>query len=123
MRYVVSLLSIVITFAIAPIGLAQNSQDPARASSNPKTPAARIFESHQDTTKKAPAKTPRNAGIIDSQTKDQDHTVTLEEHKTIPYRPCIDARGWKNGRLVCADEAEKTQLQNGHEVEGPYSPQ
>ena len=25
--------------------------------------------------------------------------------KAIPYRACIDARGWVNGRLVCGDDS------------------
>jgi hypothetical protein len=29
--------------------------------------------------------------------------ITLEEGIAVPYRPCINARGWVNGRLVCAD--------------------
>jgi hypothetical protein len=27
--------------------------------------------------------------------------LTPKEHVAIPYQPCIDAKGWKNGRLVC----------------------
>jgi hypothetical protein len=27
--------------------------------------------------------------------------LTPKEHVAIPYQPCIDAKGWKNGKLVC----------------------
>ena len=27
--------------------------------------------------------------------------LTAKEHLTIPYHPCREAKGWKNGRLVC----------------------
>jgi hypothetical protein len=27
--------------------------------------------------------------------------LTREEHIAIPYQPCIDAKGWVNGKLVC----------------------
>jgi hypothetical protein len=29
--------------------------------------------------------------------------VTPAEEDKIPYHPCINARGWVNGRLVCSD--------------------
>jgi len=50
---------------------------------------------------KSGAKAQAKPQTIDSQTN--DHVLTPEEHQAIPYRPCIDARGWKNGRLICAD--------------------
>ena len=27
--------------------------------------------------------------------------LTPKEHVAIPYQPCINARGWVNGKLVC----------------------
>jgi hypothetical protein len=27
--------------------------------------------------------------------------LTPKEHVAIPYQPCIDAKGWRNGKLVC----------------------
>jgi hypothetical protein len=27
--------------------------------------------------------------------------LTPKEHVAIPYQPCVDAKGWRNGRLVC----------------------
>jgi hypothetical protein len=27
--------------------------------------------------------------------------LTPKEHDAIPYQPCIDAKGWVNGKLVC----------------------
>ena len=120
MRYVVTAtLSIIATLAIASIGIAQNGQDIQAA---PSTPAARISQSHQDLAKGARAKTPataRNAVTNDNQPKNPDHI----KHKAIPYRACINARGWKNSRLICADDGETVRPQNGREVEGPLSAQ
>jgi hypothetical protein len=118
-----AMLSILATLAIAPIGIAQNGLDIQAA---PSTPAARISQSHQDLAKGARAKTPataRNAVTNDNQPKNADHIITFEEHKAIPYRACINARGWKNGRLICADDGETVRPQNGREVEGPLSAQ
>jgi type II secretory pathway pseudopilin PulG len=124
-RYVaIAILSITATLAIVSIGIAQNGQN--QAPSGAKKPAARVSQSHQDLAKGAGAKTPataRNAGTNDNQPRDPDHIMTFEEHKAIPYRACINARGWKNGGLVCADDGDKVQFQNGREVEGPLSPQ
>src|SRR6185312_13040550 len=119
MRYAVGVLSLFITLAFAPFGLAQNGQDLNHAPSKPKAAAARVSEGHQDLAKSG-AKAQAKQQTIDSQTN--DHVLTPEEHQAIPYRPCIDARGWKNGRLICADQEEKVHPENGYEVEGPYSP-
>ena len=27
--------------------------------------------------------------------------LTPKEHAAIPYQPCIDPKGWRNGKLVC----------------------
>jgi hypothetical protein len=27
--------------------------------------------------------------------------ITREQHDAIPYQPCIDPKGWRNGKLVC----------------------
>lgn len=42
---------------------------------------------------------------ITSTVKDNKETplTTLDEGIAAPYHPCINARGWANGRLVCAD--------------------
>lgn len=126
MRYVIiAISSIIATLAIASVGTAQNGQD-IQVPSGAKTPAARISQSHQDLTKDVRAKTrasARNARTNDNPPTDSDHMITLEEHKAIPYRACINARGWKNGRLVCADDGDRVQSQNGREVEGSLSPQ
>lgn len=53
-------------------------------------------------TAKAPAAT-KNSEIKDTATDNVPGLVTPEQHKAIPYRACINARGWANGRLVCAD--------------------
>jgi hypothetical protein len=125
-RYVIiAISSIIATLAIASVGTAQNGQD-IQVPSGAKTPAARVFQSHKDLTNDARAKTrasARNAGTNDNPPTDSDHIITPEEHKAIPYRACINARGWKNGRLVCADDGDRVQSQNGREVEGPLSPQ
>jgi|SRR6185437_6502933 hypothetical protein len=119
MRYAVGLLSLFITLGMAPLELAQNGRDPTPTPSKPKPAAARVSDGHQDLARSG-AKAHVKPRTIDSQTN--DHVLSPEEHQAIPYRPCIDARGWKNGRLVCADQQEKVHLENGHEVEGPYSP-
>ena len=36
------------------------------------------------------------------------YITTYEQHKAIPYRACINARRWRIGRLVCADDSETT---------------
>ena len=132
MRYTVAaIFSLVAILAIPSIGLAQNSQDAIRAPSPAKTPAARVAQSHKDLAKGARAKThaterndaTNNDGTNDGQPKDTGHIITLEQEKAIPYRACINARGWKNGRLICADDGDTVQLQKGREIEGPFSPQ
>jgi hypothetical protein len=126
MRYlVIAMLSIAATSINASFGKAQDGQDAIHAPSRTMTPAARVSQSHQDFAKGARAKksaTGRNTGIVEGQRKDTEHVITLEEEKAIPYRACINARGWKNGRLICADDGEKVQLQKGREIEGPFSP-
>jgi hypothetical protein len=112
---VVALLSIVGSVTIASVGNAQSGQDnPSRT----KNPAARISQSHQELAISAKKDT-RKAGTNESHVNDSDHIITYEEHKAVPYRACIDARGWRNGRLVCANDSETTL--DGREVEGPYS--
>jgi hypothetical protein len=55
----------------------------------------------QRSTTTSPAAT---TGIVkDSKADDPNGIITLEQGIAIPYRPCINARGWANGRLVCAD--------------------
>jgi hypothetical protein len=44
-----------------------------------------------------------NAPAKDAATGNVPGLITPEQHKTIPYRACINARGWVNGRLVCTD--------------------
>ena len=108
---VVALFSIVGSVTIASVANAQSGQDnPSRT----KTPAARISQSHQELAISAKKDT-RKAGPDDSHV----NGITYEEHKAVPYRACIDARGWRNGRLVCANDSETTL--DGREVEGPYS--
>ena len=46
---------------------------------------------------------PTNAPAKDAATGNVPGLITPEQHKTIPYRACINARGWVNGRLVCTD--------------------
>jgi hypothetical protein len=29
--------------------------------------------------------------------------LTVEQESAIPYRPCMEARGWVNGHLVCSN--------------------
>ena len=112
---VVALLSIVGSVTAASVGIAQSDQDnPSRT----KTPSARISQSHQELAISA-KKAKKKAGPNESHVNDSDHIITYEEHKAVPYRACIDARGWRNGRLVCANDSETTL--DGREVEGPYS--
>jgi hypothetical protein len=42
---------------------------------------------------------------VDKQSKADDPSaiITLEKGIAAPYRACINARGWVNGRLVCND--------------------
>ena len=52
-------------------------------------------------TTKAPAAT-KNAAK-DAATGDVPGLITSEQQKAVPYRACINARGWVNGRLLCDD--------------------
>jgi hypothetical protein len=71
------------TLATVSIASAQNDQ---RVSDRPRA------------TTNAPA-----AKAKDAATNDANSLTTLEQKKPIPYRACIDARGWVNGRLLCSD--------------------
>jgi hypothetical protein len=39
----------------------------------------------------------------DAATHNVPDLITPAAEDKIPYRPCINARGWVNGRLVCSD--------------------
>jgi hypothetical protein len=45
----------------------------------------------------------KNAQMKDAATGNVPGLVTSEQHDAIPYRACINARGWVHGRLVCAN--------------------
>jgi hypothetical protein len=45
----------------------------------------------------------KNAQMKDAATGNVPDLVTSEQHDAIPYRACINARGWVRGRLVCAN--------------------
>ena len=127
MRYAVIAMfsSASATLAMASIGIAQNGQDGIHAP-GAKTPSAIIAQGHQDVAHAPRAKThatTRNAGTTDIEPEDTDRVITLDQQKAIPYRACINARGWRNGRLICTDDGETVQLQQGREIEGPFSPQ
>jgi hypothetical protein len=53
------------------------------------------------TTTTAPVAT--TGTVKDSKADDQNGIITLEQGIAVPYRACINARGWVNGRLVCDD--------------------
>jgi hypothetical protein len=57
-------------------------------------------EGAQPRTVSAPTK---NAPIKDAATGNVPGLITSAQHDAIPYRACINARGWVNGRLVCAN--------------------
>ena len=50
----------------------------------------------------APATT-KNAATKGGATDDVTGLTTVEQQKAVPYRACINARGWANGRLLCDD--------------------
>jgi hypothetical protein len=124
MRCVVfATLSIVTASTIAPIAIAQNDYGVIRPAPAPKTPADRVSQSHQALAKAKGRATTTNADADNDQANDTTHFITVEQEKAIPYRACINARGWKNGRLICADDGNTVAPQNGREVEGPFSSQ
>jgi hypothetical protein len=49
---------------------------------------------------KAPSAT-KNAATQDAATGNVPGLITSEQQKEIPYRACINARGWANRRLLC----------------------
>jgi hypothetical protein len=55
----------------------------------------------QRTTTTAPVAT--TGTIKDSKADDPNGIITLEQEIALPYRACINARGWVKGRLVCDD--------------------
>lgn len=121
-----AIFSLVAALAIPAIGSAQNNPDAVRAPSPAKTPAVRGDQSHKDLARGARAKAraiEKNDAANDSRPKESGEIITLEQEKAIPYRACINARGWKNGRLVCADDGDTVELQKGREIEGPFSPE
>jgi hypothetical protein len=85
MRFtIVSILTAAATLATISTAFAQNDQRVPRATTN------------------APATT-KNAEPKDAATGNVPGLITSEHEKAIPYRACINARGWANGRLVCDD--------------------
>jgi hypothetical protein len=82
-----------------------------------KTPAMRITESHGELAKKAIAKKQVAPRKKQSDGSDAASLITAEDHQSVPYRPCINARGWKNGRLICADDAAYDPPQDRQEFE------
>jgi hypothetical protein len=85
MRFtIVSKLTAAATLATISTAFAQNDQRVPRATTN------------------APATT-KNADPKDAATGNVPGLITSEHEKAIPYRACINARGWANGRLVCDD--------------------
>ena len=84
MRFaIISILTAAATVATVSSVFAQNDQRVPRVTTN------------------APAAT-KNAATKDGGTGETSLT-TLEQQKAVPYRACINARGWVNGRLVCDD--------------------
>jgi hypothetical protein len=55
----------------------------------------------QRSTTTAPAAT--GGTTKDSKADDPNGIISLEQGIAVPYRACINARGWVNGRLVCND--------------------
>ena len=84
MKHSILFLAIVATLAPVSTVFAQNDQRVPRAMTN------------------APAAT-KNAETKDAATGNVPGLVTSAHEKAIPYRACINARGWVNGRLVCSD--------------------
>ena len=80
---IISTLAAITTLATVSIVVAENEQriSPTRTDAVPAT----------------------NAPVKDAATGNVPGLITPEQYKTIPYRACINARGWVNGRLVCTD--------------------
>jgi hypothetical protein len=113
-----SVLSVVVTLLIGPTVFAQNVENSNVAPFDAKTPAARIRESHQDLTKKSGAKASTSRRKTEGDATDPNRDITPEEHEAIPYRPCLNARGWKNGRLICANQGtESSSRDSGREAD------
>ena len=85
MRFaIIATLAAAATVATVPTVAAQNDQRIPRATTN------------------APAAT-KSTATKDGATGEETSLTTLEQQKTVPYRACINARGWVNGRLLCDD--------------------
>jgi hypothetical protein len=117
MRHSIGIVSIVAALVTSPVARAE---DPISLApfSNVKTPAMRIIESHEELAKKSGAKKQVAPRKKQGEESDAASLIEVEEHQAAPYRPCINARGWKNGRLVCADNGAYTPPQNSQEIEG-----
>jgi hypothetical protein len=116
MRYSIGIVSIVAALVTSPVARAE---DPiSLAPSNVKTPAMRINESHGEVAKKSGAKKQAASRKKQGEESDAASLIEVEEHQVAPYRPCINARGWKNGRLVCADDGAYAPPQDNQEIEG-----
>jgi hypothetical protein len=100
MRFVVGVAWIVIGLTMSHVARAED-EGAGEKSFGGKTPALRIIESHGALPKQSGpgARDPKPA--IEGDGLEAADAITAEEHQMIPYRPCIHARGWKNGRLIC----------------------
>jgi hypothetical protein len=84
MRFaIISILTAAATLATVSTVFAQDDQRVPRATT--KAPSATKNAATQD------AATGNVPGLL----------ITSEQQKEIPYRACINARGWANGRLLC----------------------
>jgi hypothetical protein len=117
MRYSIGIVSIVAALVTSPVARAEDPISLAPPS-NVKTPAMRIIESHEVLAKESGAKKRVAPRKKQGEASDASPVITVEELQAIPYRPCINARGWKNGRLVCADEGANAPPQIDQEAEG-----
>jgi hypothetical protein len=45
----------------------------------------------------------KSVEMKDAATANVPGLITSEQHDAIPYRACINARGWVNERLVCSN--------------------
>jgi hypothetical protein len=116
MRYSIGIVSMVAALVISPVARAEDPISLAPPS-DVKTPAMRINESHGELAKKSGAKKQATSRKKQREESDAASLIAAEEPRAVPYRPCINARGWKNGRLVCADNGAYAPPQDNQEIE------
>ena len=67
------------------------------------SPACAQNEQRGTRTRAVPPAATTNTETKDIATGSVPGLITADEENAVPYRACLNARGWENGRLVCSE--------------------